>query len=51
VGDEVVIIGRQGKAEVTADELAEKLATINYEVVSCIADRVSRSIVNDVDPL
>lgn len=41
-GDEVVIIGRQGKEEVTADELAEKLGTINYEVVTGIAQRVPR---------
>lgn len=40
LGDEVVIIGRQGNEEVTADELAGKLATINYEVVTAIAHRV-----------
>jgi len=42
LGDEVVIIGRQGDEEVTADELAGKLATINYEVVTAIAHRVPR---------
>jgi alanine racemase len=42
LGDEVVIIGRQGEAEVTADELAGKLGTINYEVVTAIAERVQR---------
>ncbi|MHC4877991.1 MAG: alanine racemase, partial [Planctomycetota bacterium] len=42
LGDEVVIIGRQGTAEVTADELAEKLGTINYEVVTSISHRVPR---------
>jgi alanine racemase len=42
LGDEVVIIGRQGKAEITADELAAKLGTINYEIVTCIAHRVPR---------
>jgi alanine racemase len=41
-GDEVVIIGRQGNEEVTADEMADKLDTINYEVVTCIANRVPR---------
>ena len=34
--DEVVIIGKQAKAEVTAEEIADKLGTINYEVVSRI---------------
>ena len=44
VGDEVVIIGRQGEREITADELARKLETINYEIVTCIAHRVPRIV-------
>ncbi len=47
LGDEVVIIGRQGKEEVTADELAEKLGTINYEIVTAISQRVPRVVVAD----
>ena len=42
LGDEVVIIGRQGDEEITADELAGKLGTINYEVVTAISHRVPR---------
>jgi alanine racemase len=42
LGDEIVLIGRQGAEEVTADELAAKLETINYEVVSGISHRVPR---------
>jgi alanine racemase len=42
VGDEVVIVGRQGTEEVTADELADRLGTINYEIVTHIAQRVPR---------
>lgn len=42
LGDEVVVIGRQGEEEVTADEVAMKLGTINYEVVTCISHRVPR---------
>lgn len=42
VGDEVVIIGPQGKEQITAEELAEKLETINYEIVSTIGPRVRR---------
>ena len=42
LGDEAVIIGRQGEEEVTADELADKLGTINYEVVTAISSRVAR---------
>jgi alanine racemase len=45
VGDEVVIIGRQGQEEVTADELATRLGTINYEIVTAIAQRVPRMAV------
>ncbi len=46
-GDEVVIIGRQGGEEISADELAEKLGTINYEVVTRIAQRVPRIAVGN----
>ena len=42
LGDEVVVIGRQGNERITADELAVKLGTINYEIVTCIAHRVPR---------
>jgi alanine racemase len=45
VGDEAVIIGRQGTEEITADELAEKLGTINYEIVTHIAERIPRIVV------
>lgn len=41
-GDEVVLIGRQGEEEITADELAGTLGTINYEIVTAIAQRVHR---------
>ena len=40
--DEVVIIGKQGDASVTADEIATTLGTINYEIVSSITARVPR---------
>jgi alanine racemase len=42
VGDEVVLIGRQGDEVVTADEWAERLGTIAYEIVCGIASRVPR---------
>jgi alanine racemase len=42
IGDEVVLIGRQGDDEITAEEVAERLGTINYEVVSAILARVPR---------
>ena len=42
LGDEAVVIGRQGGVEIAADELAAKLGTINYEIVTCINRRVPR---------
>jgi alanine racemase len=44
VGDEVVLIGSQGNETITAEEVAERLDTINYEVVSAIMARVPRSL-------
>jgi len=41
-GDEVVLIGRQGEASLTAEHVAQRLGTINYEVVSEILARVPR---------
>jgi alanine racemase len=42
VGDEVVLIGRQGADEVTAGEWADLLGTISYEVLCDIGPRVPR---------
>lgn len=41
-GDRAVLLGRQGKEEITADELAAKAATINYEVVTRINPLIPR---------
>ena len=46
VGDDVVIIGRQGDQMITTDEIAQKLNTINYEVVTTLMERVPRVFVN-----
>ena len=46
VGDEVVIIGRQGDQMITTDEIAQNLNTINYEVVTTLMERVPRVFVN-----
>ncbi len=42
VGDEAVILGRQGDAVLTADQQAEALGTINYEVVCGYGARLER---------
>jgi alanine racemase len=46
VGDEVVLIGRQGNEEITATEWAGLLGTINYEVLCDIGPRVPRVVVD-----
>jgi alanine racemase len=42
IGDEVVLIGRQGDEVISADDVARQLGTISYEVVSTILARVPR---------
>ena len=42
VGDEVVLIGRQGEHVVTADQWSRALGTIGYEVVCGISSRIHR---------
>lgn len=44
-GDEVTLIGQQGGQRLTADDLARKWGTINYEVTCGIAARVPRIFV------
>ncbi len=45
VGDEVVLIGRQGDQEILPDEIASNGHTINYEIVCKISPRVTRIFV------
>jgi len=42
VGDEVVLLGKQGNNEIDAEELARWADTISYEVLLSIAPRVTR---------
>ncbi len=42
VGDEVVLIGSQGDEEITAEEWAGIVATINYEIVCGLGPRLPR---------
>jgi alanine racemase len=43
--DEVVLLGRQGDAVISADEIAEKTGTISYEVASRIHPDIPRVLV------
>jgi alanine racemase len=49
VGDEVVLLGVQGDDRVTADEWAERLGTIAYEITCGIGARVPRVHVGGSD--
>jgi alanine racemase len=46
MGDEVVLIGRQGDASITAEEVAAAWGTVNYDVVCGLAARIPRFYVN-----
>lgn len=42
VGDEVVLLGQQGSARISAEMLAGRFGTSNYEVVSALSARLPR---------
>jgi len=41
-GDEAVLMGRQGREEITAEEVADKVGSISYEVFCLVGKRVPR---------
>lgn len=43
-GDEVVLIGRQGDDTITAEEVAERTGTINYEVTTALSPLIPRIV-------
>jgi alanine racemase len=42
IGDEVALIGSQGKNKITAEELARICETIPYEIVCGLGSRIPR---------
>jgi alanine racemase len=50
VGDEVVLLGKQQKAEITAWDLAKEAKTIPWEIYTNISSRVKR-VYNHFDTL
>jgi len=42
VGDEVVFLGKQGDDEITADDIAEKMGSISYEVLCLLGNNNKR---------
>ncbi len=50
VGDSAVLIGEQGEERISAEEIARRLGTINYEVTCGLLPRVPRVYHRDGDP-
>ncbi|NLK98610.1 MAG: hypothetical protein GX272_11115, partial [Epulopiscium sp.] len=42
VGDEVVLMGTQGEKTIGAEEIANHIGTINYEVICMVGKRIPR---------
>jgi alanine racemase len=47
LGEEAILIGMQGSERITAEEVAHRLETINYEVTCALTPRVPRSYHRD----
>jgi alanine racemase len=50
VGDEAILIGAQGDERITAEDVARRLGTINYEVTCGLLPRVPREYHRDGEP-
>ena len=42
IGDEIVVMGRQGDAEISSDDLAAINGTINYEITCAFGQRLPK---------
>jgi len=49
-GDDAILIGVQGEQRITAEELARRLDTINYEITCGLLPRVPRVYHRDGQP-
>jgi alanine racemase len=50
IGDEIVLIGRQGEAAITAEEIGQAWGTVNYDVVCGLTARVPRMYRDSTPP-
>lgn len=46
IGDQAVLIGKQGNLEITVDQVAETAGTISYEILTGIGKRIPRIYMN-----
>jgi alanine racemase len=44
-GEEVVLLGRQGPGNITADDIAEKMGSISYEVLCLLGNNNQREYI------
>jgi alanine racemase len=49
LGEEAVLLGRQGNDAISADELAGLIGTISYEIFTSVSGRVPRVFIDDAD--
>jgi alanine racemase len=50
LGEEAILIGAQGAERITAEQVADRLGTINYEVTCALTPRVPRAYHRDGQP-
>ena len=50
LGERATLIGRQGEEQITAEEVAARLGTINYEITCGLSARVARVYHRDGQP-
>ena len=46
-GDEVVLMGRQDREEIPAEQIATWMGTVNYEIVCMVSERVPREFADE----
>ena len=46
IGDDVLLMGYEKNSDLGADNLAESLKTVPYEILCAVADRVRRIYIN-----
>jgi alanine racemase len=50
-GEEIVLMGQQGRSQIACDEMAHALGTITYEVTCLVGKRVPRVYLRGGDPI
>ncbi|GAC41770.1 alanine racemase [Paenibacillus popilliae] len=50
-GEEVILLGEQGEERITAEEIAEHIGTLHYEVVCMVAYRMPRLYIESGKPV